>query len=274
MVSEGRTRATLLERLRDAADTLAWDEFFHRYWRLIFALAKGRGCSDHTSEEIVQEVMVAVFDQRDVFQYDPARGRFRDWLSTVVRNKIAGIRRRPGEQVRKRETAWDGDPPATAWKARPTTSSDDGTPDAACEAAFEQALLATLLDIVRREVHPRTYQAFELFVLGELSGGEVARITGLSRNAVYQARKNVIRRLVELGAAYRGEEAMRPDLQAALRSRPSAAVERSIVTGTQSGRAGRGSSSMSASDVVAQEASSWPTWKKTPDPLPPGGSRK
>ena len=79
------TRPTLLKRLGDGADPLAWDEFFDRYWRLIYAFARRRGCSDHTAEEVVQEVMLAVFQQQDVFSYDPARGRFRDWLGAVVR---------------------------------------------------------------------------------------------------------------------------------------------------------------------------------------------
>ena len=49
------TRATLLERLRDGADALAWDEFFARYGSTIYGFARHRGCSPHTAEEIVQE---------------------------------------------------------------------------------------------------------------------------------------------------------------------------------------------------------------------------
>ena len=75
---QSETKVTLLHRLRDGTDSLAWGEFSHRYWRLIFAIAKRRGCSDHTAEEIVQDVMLEVFRERNVFTYDPSRGRFRD----------------------------------------------------------------------------------------------------------------------------------------------------------------------------------------------------
>jgi RNA polymerase sigma factor (sigma-70 family) len=91
-----QTWPTLLERLHNGTDPLVWDEFFDRYWRLIYAAARARGCSEHTAEEIVQDVMLAVFEKRDVFRYDPAQGRFRDWLCALVRNKVAEFRRRAG----------------------------------------------------------------------------------------------------------------------------------------------------------------------------------
>ncbi len=68
-----KTRATLLARLQDASDALAWDEFFQRYWRLIYAYARRCNCSEHTAEEVVQDVMLKVFEQKDLFHYDPAR---------------------------------------------------------------------------------------------------------------------------------------------------------------------------------------------------------
>ena len=91
----------------------------------------------------------------------------------------------------------------------PEIQSCDDPPDAQLDAAFDQAMLAFLLDVVRGEVRPRTYQAFEAFVLGGCSAAEAARLTGLTPNAVYQARKNILRRLRELGAALRSQWAHR-----------------------------------------------------------------
>ena len=213
------TQATLLERLRDGDAVMAWEEFFQRYWRLIFLAARERGCREHTAEEIVQEVMLSVFRQRDVFRYDPQRGRFRDWLRTVVRNTVAEHRRGPSQRVR----AHGGDS-----QDQLPEPAGETPPDAAWEAAFEEAMLAALLDCVRREVTPETYQAFELLALDELSGRQVARITGLTRNAVYLARKRVLKRLQELGASYREDGQLDRRVRRALRSLPDAAVERSL----------------------------------------------
>ncbi len=217
------TQATLLDRLRQADAVMAWDEFFERYWRLIYTAARHRGCREHTAEEIVQEVMLTVFKQRDVFRYDPTRGRFRDWLRTVVRHAVAEHRRSPSQ--RARAPGGDDGP-------RFPEPTDDSTPDTAWEAAFEEAMLAALLEVVRREVAPESYQAFELTTLRELSGREVAKLTGLSRNAVYLARRRVLKRLQELGADYREQGQLDQRVRRALESLPHAAVERSLTNRT------------------------------------------
>jgi len=218
------TRATLLERLRDAEDPLAWDEFFDRYGRLIYGYARRRGCDDATAEEIVQEVMLAMFQQRDVYRYDRARGRFRDWLGVVVRNQVARRRRKPAERLRAR----GGEEPEVILDA----PSPEPPPDAAWQNAFEESLLLVLLDMVRRGMAPRTYQAFELFALHGLSGAEAARLTGLSRNAVYQARKEVVKRLRELGAAYRDDGRLDDRIRRAMPWRLDAAAQRSLAART------------------------------------------
>lgn len=216
------TQATLLERLREGGDRLAWDEFFHRYWPPVYALARRRGCSEHTAEEVVQDVMLAVFEHRDVYQYDRTRGRFRDWLSAVTRNKVAERRRRPAERIR----AAGGDGASEAVEPE----AHEASPDAAFDAAFENSLLAALLDVVRREMNPRAYLAFELLTLAELPGAQVARITGLTRNAVYKARKRVLQRLAQLGASYRTGGRLQEQFREAMRERPQAAVERAVTS--------------------------------------------
>lgn len=214
------TRATLLERVRDGADVLAWDEFFAYYWPTIYAFARHRGCSEHTSEEIVQNVMLKVFQQRDVYQYDPAQGRFRDWLGTVVRNNVAEHRRRPANRLR----GMGGD--SSVAQLEPADDQQDAA--AAWDMAFENTLLLALLNAVRREMCARTYLAFELVGLQELSGSQAAQMTGLSRNAVYKAYKRVLERLVELGAPYRHDGRLTQRIKEALEQVAPPTVQRSL----------------------------------------------
>lgn len=226
-----QTHVTLLDRLREASDPLAWEEFYERYWRLIFSTARRRGCSDHTAEEIVQEAMLAVFKGRAAFRYDPDRGRFRDWLGAVVRNAVAARRRSPADR-----------PQPLADDAVIAGLADSATePDAAWDRAFELATLASLLDVVRHEVAPTTYQAFELVALHELPAVDVARVTGLSRNAVYLARRRVLERLAELGASIEPAAAIETRLREAVEEGPRPTVERAVTAQVEhSMRAERG----------------------------------
>jgi RNA polymerase sigma-70 factor (ECF subfamily) len=217
------TKITLLERIRDGKDPIAWQSFSDRYWRLIFSCAKKRGCSDHTAEEIVQDVMLEVFRGREVFAYDPARGRFRDWLGTVVRNLVAKHRRQPAQRIRGiGSNADDG--------FSEEHEGHEDRPDALWESAYEQAMLTVLLDVVRREVTPQTYQAFELTAIRGLSGDQTAKITGLSQNAVYLSRKRVFERLRELGAPYRNNGQLHQLVKETLEICPKPEIERSMIT--------------------------------------------
>ena len=99
MVAGTPTRASLLARRHNGADPMAWTDFFERYWPLVFSIARQRGCSRNTAEDVVQDVMLAVFERKAVFRHDPSRGRFRDWLGGVVRRKVTARRRAPAETV-------------------------------------------------------------------------------------------------------------------------------------------------------------------------------
>jgi len=215
-----KTSATLLERLRDGSDDVAWQEFFRRYGMLIYASARRRGCSNHTAEEIVQDVMLKVFEHRDLFNYDPSRGRFRDWLGTVVRNTIVSHRRRPSQRIRALGGGSD------VRRIEPEDGGDE--PDALWENAFEQTLLLALLDVIRREMSPQAYLAFELSVFHGLPGAKVAAYTGLTRNSVYRARKRGLKRLSQLGTTYREDGQLQEQIKDVLRSRPEPALERSL----------------------------------------------
>jgi RNA polymerase sigma-70 factor (ECF subfamily) len=226
------TRPTLLERIREARDPLAWEDFFERYWPTIFGFARRQGCSEHTAEEIVQEVMLKVFRQRDIFQYDRQRGRFRDWLGTVVRNQVAQLRRSPAQRIR----ASGGD----SMGVRDTEETDPQSPDELWQQTFEHSLLLILLDIVRRESNPRDYLAFELFSLRDLKAPEVAKITGLSRNVVYKAHRKILRRLQQLAGSYAEDGSLPLLVKEALKLQPPPAtqrrVTRSVAATMRSGR--------------------------------------
>jgi RNA polymerase sigma-70 factor (ECF subfamily) len=211
---------------------MAWDDFYRIYWPLIHSCARGRGCSDATAEDIVQDVIMRVFEQKDIFRYDPERGRFRDWLGALVRSKVAEHRRRPSARAKPLggESSPSGSFSGDGSGSIPEPEATDPSPDEAWERAFESQLLLALLDVVRREVNPRDYLAFELLELRGLSGSDAARITGTTRNAAFKARRRVLRKLEALAGGYEAAGVLQERVKEALRLRPAPSLERAMST--------------------------------------------
>src|ERR1700741_1943945 len=81
------TRLSLLVRLRDARDDGAWSQFVELYAPLVFGFARKHGLQDADAADLTQDVLQAVSGGIRRLAYDPARGSFRCWRFTVVRNK-------------------------------------------------------------------------------------------------------------------------------------------------------------------------------------------
>src|SRR5438093_2700686 len=93
------TRPSLLVRLRDAQDELAWSQFVEIYAPLIYGFARKHGLQDADAADLTQDVLRAVARSARTLEYDPRRGTFRGWLFTIVRNELRNLlarRRRPG----------------------------------------------------------------------------------------------------------------------------------------------------------------------------------
>ena len=63
------------------------------------------------------------------------------------------------------------------------------------ETEWRRNLLTRALDQVAATVDPTVYQAFELYVLQGHRPDQVARLLGVTRNAVYISKTRVMRRL-------------------------------------------------------------------------------
>src|SRR5687768_14709327 len=107
------TRASLLARVRAAGsggtrDDGAWREFVALYGPAVYRLARHRGLQHADAEDLTQVVFTAVHRAIDGWEADPARGRFRSWLATVVRNAaVNALTRRPRDAAAGRTSVLD-----------------------------------------------------------------------------------------------------------------------------------------------------------------------
>jgi len=193
-----KTRKSLLSRIRDLDDHESWREFFELYWRLIYNVARRAGLDDDAAEEVVQETVISVARRIPGFDYDPARGSFKQWLLRITRRRIMDQLRRSYRRLPTAEVACE--PQAN------DESASEGLLDPVLdqiESSWEEEWKRTIFDAavasVRREANPKQFQVFDLCVL---KGWPVSRVTatlGLNAAQVYLAKHRVAQAVKRAG---------------------------------------------------------------------------
>ncbi|HCE41963.1 MAG TPA: sigma-70 family RNA polymerase sigma factor [Lentisphaeria bacterium] len=83
-----RTRVTLLQKLKDSHNDVAWADFAYYYRNYIFNIARRMNLGHDDANEIVQLVLLKSWNKLGEFNYDSEKGRFRGWLCRVTGNEI------------------------------------------------------------------------------------------------------------------------------------------------------------------------------------------
>src|SRR6478752_7240464 len=82
------TSATLLQRLNDRSDSVAWKRLVDLYTPLINSWLLRQGVSTEDAEDLAQEVLGIVVREVPRFQHNGRAGAFRTWLRTITSNCI------------------------------------------------------------------------------------------------------------------------------------------------------------------------------------------
>lgn len=183
------TRQSLLSRLKNWEDNESWRDFFHTYWKLIYAAARRSGLTDGQAQDVVQETIIQVCRQMPGFRYDHAKGSFKAWLLKLTNWRINDRLR---EQRREaRVIARPGDDPdgARAIEEMPATVNPEL--ERMWDQEWERNLFNAALQRVKARVKPRQYQIFDLFVLKEWPRERVCQTLEVSATQVYLAKHRI-----------------------------------------------------------------------------------
>src|SRR4051794_40657736 len=80
------TSATLLQRLNDRSDSVAWQRLVDLYTPLINSWLLRQGVSAEDAEDLTQEVLGIIVREVSRFQHNGRSGAFRTWLRTITIN--------------------------------------------------------------------------------------------------------------------------------------------------------------------------------------------
>ncbi len=187
-----RTRATLLDRLKNWDDQASWQEFFDIYWRLIYGVARKAGLTEAEAQDVVQETLFSVAKHIPKFKYDPALGTFKAWLLNMTRWRITDQLRKRGPLVEHRAKSDDTARTATVERVADETIPDLG---AVWEADWEKNLLTAAMSNVKHRIEPLQFQMFDFYVNREWPPEKVAQTFNVTINQVYLAKTRVTEKL-------------------------------------------------------------------------------
>src|SRR5262245_27667732 len=191
MTSLPETRASLILRLPDAADELAWDQFAAIYGPLVYRLARKQGLQPADADDLVQEVLSAVARSVSGWLENAQRGPFRAWLLRIARNTAINFLTRRKHQ-----------PLAAGGSESLRSLSQQADPESEAGGEFDleyrRELFRWAAGQLRGVVNESTWQAFWRTSVDEQSIEQVAKELKMSVGSVYIARSRTMARLREL----------------------------------------------------------------------------
>lgn len=187
MTDWGRTRGSLLIRLRDAQNHAAWREFVECYQPVIYRLCRRKGVRHSDAEDLVQQVLLSVARAVDRFDVQSEKGTFRGWLYRISHNIILNFLSR---DLPKRRAA-GGE--ALAWREPPAQDNSS-----LIRMELRRQLFREAAQRAREEFEESTFRAFWLTAVEEMAIEEAAQKLKKSSGAIYAARSRVLKRLREI----------------------------------------------------------------------------
>ena len=185
------TSVTLLRTLREArsgVDDAAWARFVDMYGPVVHHLVRllSPGISDADTDEAVQDVFVKLVDILRSGAYDPAKSKFRTYLSTLARRLLIDRYRESSRRLIRQvgleaadDVAFENDP--GEWM--------DAKWRVACHMAAERRVME------ESALSEQSREAWALLSHGQLSVKEVAKRLGVPANTVSKIKRRMEERI-------------------------------------------------------------------------------
>lgn len=178
------TNPSLIFRLTSAPqDDETWQQFVLLYGASLLAWCRQHGLQEADAHDVSQEVLLQISRQIQRLSYDPSQS-FRGWLRAVVHGAWCDWVEH--QHSRKRRMFGRSNSPDSL---NLVSARDDLL--ARLEAQYDQELYEIAASKVRRQVDPKTWQAFEWLAIDQLSAADVGERLGIKPASALTSRYRV-----------------------------------------------------------------------------------
>ena len=174
------TRPSLLARVANHEEP-SWEEFYRIYAPYIRSIGYRIGIDPGGREDLVQMVMLEVFE-KDKANFERQRlGSFRRYLRMMIQNRAKDLIRK----LAKNPLVISSEP---SDEQLPQDDTLDLQHSTHYEKEWKNFQLNSILAIVKERVEPKTYQAFHLYAMEDMDVNEVANYLEMTAGSVYLAK--------------------------------------------------------------------------------------
>ena len=167
-------------------DPESWSRLVNTFGPIVYRWCRTSGVAESDAPDIVQEVFASVARGIQKFQREKQTGSFRSWLATITRNRVRDHFRRQS----KRQPGIGGTEALQQLHLYADAVDETIDPE-----SIDSPIVRRVLESVKSEFEPTTWQAFWLTAVDCQRAATVADTVGISVASVYQAKSRVLRRL-------------------------------------------------------------------------------
>ena len=162
-------------------DETAWENFYNFYAPLIRLHGRDCGLKNENLEDLVQNVMLTMAEQMPGFVYDPAKGRFRDYLRKIIRARANDMLRKIYRQERL-----------------PAEDLEEAETNDRYEEEWKENVLSRSLEQLKSGISLLHYQIFYMLDVNHYSVNELAELYQMPPVSIYSIRSRVESRLKKI----------------------------------------------------------------------------
>ena len=196
------TQTNLLWAVRDAQNKEAWVSFHRIYSTMVGHFVRRMGVAEADVDDVTQEVLMLAHDSLQTGRYDPARGRFRNWLYGIARRRaLAALR--AGRRPTRLQSIQDEHGVDLVDRIEDKRSEDVARE--LWQQEWRYALLDEALRHVKISIGDTAFDAFVLHAIEHKPVDEVAERLQIAPASVYVYKRRVLTAVREWVAQFEGE---------------------------------------------------------------------
>jgi RNA polymerase sigma factor (sigma-70 family) len=172
----------------------SWRDFYDHFQGVIFARARGERLNEHSSQDVVQEVMTTLVQAQNgqAAGHDPKKGTFTAWIQVVTYHRIQQVRRKDFKERTFSPLPEDESGTDNSGGKNPLADLSEMPPDFAAreEKQWQKAMTSDAMKKVCDRVNPEKFAIFIALLEEREAPQELARKYSKTVNNIYQIKNS------------------------------------------------------------------------------------